>query len=155
LAKEQALFDLNATVLGLLGFIEEANTTIVVDDYLALVNYTTVLVNQLTALETAIQAMDFTTIIAIANQLPIIWVNCADYAVFLKNETIAFVQRDLPLFTNQTTLNKAVDALIWDLPTTLNNLHRIANATQNGDYREAGHGSGAFYNQLRNGALSL
>jgi len=144
--------DVDGLLLGVQGFIEEANTTIVVNHYTGLVNDTTFFVNQFGALQEAIQAENFSAIVAIVtNVYKYMGIVSKDYAL-VKNETSAFIHRDLPLFDNEEKISKAVESLFTDLPTTLTNIMRITNAYKVKDHREVGHGSGAVYNQLRKGA---
>jgi len=153
LVDPQVLVDLNAAVIGVLGFIEEANTTIAINDYLTLVNDTTFLANQFPILEKAIESFDFQTIVSTVTAISKYVFIIGNDAAIVKNQTIAFVKRDLPLFTDETKLVKAVEGLFFDLPTTLNNIQRIVNSYNKADYRELGHGAGGVYNQLRNGAM--
>jgi hypothetical protein len=153
LVTTKMVIDFNATVLGIQGFIEEANTTIVVDHYTAFVNDTTSFVGQFSILEQAIESADFSKIIATVQTIyKLIGVVTADYSL-VKLETVAFIQRDLPLFDNEQKIAQAVESLFLDLPTTIYNLQRITSSYKNADYRELGHGSGGIYNQLRNGAI--
>jgi hypothetical protein len=154
LIKAKIAFDLNATVLGVLGFIEEANTTVAVADYLSLVNDTTTLATQFTTLEDAIEKFDFQTIVSTVTSISVTLVDVGTDATILKKQTTDFIQRDLPLFTDEKKVTKAVESLFLDLPTTLTNIQRIVNSYKKADFRETGHGTGGLYNQLRNGALS-
>jgi hypothetical protein len=154
LFEQRVVFDLNATVLGVLGFIEEANTTIVVNDYLTLVNDTTFFASQFPALENAIESFDFGAVVSIVTSISKYLFIVTTDAVTVQSQAAAFVQRDLPLFTDEQKITKAVEALFSDLPTTFINIERIVSAYKYADYRELGHGTGGVYNQLRNGALS-
>jgi len=152
-ASPNVAIDILGVIVGVQGFIEEANTTIVVDHYTALVNDSSFFLGQFPALEEAIKAANFSAVVAIATSIyKYIGIVVADYAL-VKQETVAFVQRDLPLFEDEQKVAKAVESLFLDLPTTLNNIQRIVNSYKIADYRELGHGSGGIYNQLRNGAI--
>jgi len=144
--------DFFGLVLGIQGFIEEANTTVVVDHYTSFVNDTTYLFGRFPALQDAITAENFSAIVNIVTDIyKYIGVVATEFQQ-VKAETTAFVQRDLPLFDNEAKVAKAVESLFFDLPTTLSNIMRISTAYKNADYRELGHGSGGIYNQLRKGA---
>jgi hypothetical protein len=150
--KPKLLPNVTFLTLGLLGFIEEANTTIVVDHYNALVNDTSLLAGQFPALQQAILDGNFPAIISIVTTIyQYIPTVVAEFQQ-IQTETTAFIQRDLPLFDNEEKVAKAVESLFLDLPTTISNILRISSAAKYNDYREVGHGSGAIYNQLRNGA---
>jgi len=144
--------DFSGVLLGVQGFLEEGNTTIVVDHYTGFVNDTTYFAGRFPALQQAIVSENFSAVITIVTDIyKYIGIVSTGYTQ-LKGETSAFIQRDLPLFDDETKIAKAVESLFTDLPTTIVNVMRISNAYKSADYREVGRGSGGFYNQLRKGA---
>jgi hypothetical protein len=151
---QKTAVDFNATYLSFLGFIEEGNTTVAVNDYVAFSNHTSDLVALTTVLEAAIQKMDLPTIISTLQSLNSAFMTVVADSKTVGAEVSAFVQRDLPLFASAEQIQKVGQYLFANIPTTMMNFQRITNALKNADYREFGHGSGAFYNQLRAGAMS-
>jgi len=152
--RESVAFNINATYLGFLGFLEEANTTIAMDTFILFSNDTSKMADLANTLQAAIRNMDFATAITTLESMRV-----TSQLIFLDFATLnyqftRFFERDLPLFDSAEQLQKVSQYMFANLPATMMNFQRIMNAYKNADYRELGHGAGALYNQLRAGAMS-
>jgi hypothetical protein len=132
------------------GFMDQA----IVPEYTRLLEDLGALLYKFPVLDKAIKAEDFNATMEVIRDLYYKLKTAAKDSVTFNQQLVAFLQKELAIFSDQQKVAKGIESLMKNLPVTLANIQKIAAAYQNKDAREVGTYIRAIFNQIRDGAMS-